>query len=70
MLTIERTKSGYVGRKEKFEHYRGYTIVLSKIDRDWSEAAWSYKVTGTTIKDECEGYDEAIIYAKGEIDNL
>ena len=56
--------------RTKYEHYKDCIIVLTQIDRDWSEDAWEYKVTGTTIKDECEGYDNAVMYAKKEIDKL
>ena len=52
------------------EYYKDFTIVLRQVDRDWSEDAWEYKVIGTSIKDECEGYDKAVAYAKEEIDNL
>lgn len=54
----------------KREFYRQHVIELRQIDREWSEDAWSYKVRGTTIDDECEGYDEAVMYAKDELDDL
>ena len=53
-----------------YEHYNNCTIVLTQIDRDWSEDAWQYKVEHTKIIDECEGYDNAVMYAKKEIDKL
>jgi hypothetical protein len=58
------------GRKVKYERFGDYKIILEKIDRDWSEDAWQYEVEGTAIKDECEGYDEAVRYAKIEIDAM
>lgn len=54
----------------KREYYKNYTIILTEVRRDWSEDAWEYKVIGTPIKDECEGREEAIEYAKEEIDKL
>jgi hypothetical protein len=56
--------------KTKYEHYKEYKIILTQIDRDWSEDAWQYKIGGTKIIDECEGYDNAIMYAKKEIDKI
>jgi hypothetical protein len=50
--------------------HKQYVIELRRIDRDWSEDAWEYKVQGTNIQDECEGYDEAVMYAKDSIDEL
>lgn len=57
----------------KRKYYKGYTIILTDLGkhaRDWSEDPWEYKVVGTSIKDECEGEDEAFEYAKEEIDKL
>jgi hypothetical protein len=48
--------------------YKDYTIITKEIKRDWSEDAYKYEVTGTNIKDECEGEENAIKYAKEEID--
>ena len=50
--------------------YKDYTIILTEIYRDWSEDAWEYLVVGTSIRDECEGQEEALEYAKEEIDKL
>jgi hypothetical protein len=50
--------------------YKQRVIILTEVDRDWSEDAWEYRVKGTTIKDECEGLEEAEQYAKEEIDKL
>jgi hypothetical protein len=57
-------------RPSKRRVHNGYTIVLTQIERDWSEDAWEYKVEGTAIKDECEGFDNAVMYAQQEIDKL
>jgi hypothetical protein len=58
------------GRKVKYERFGEYKIILEQVDREWSEDAWQYEVEGTTIKDECEGYDKALMYAREEIDKL
>ena len=52
------------------EVYRGHSIIIEEIDVDWSEDAYQYSIKGTSIVDECEGLDNAIDYAKEEIDNL
>jgi hypothetical protein len=52
------------------DYYKDYTIIVKQIDRDWSEDAVEYSVVGTTIRDECEGEENAIKYAKEEIDKL
>ena len=57
----------------KKHYYKGFTIILTdlgKYARDWSEDAWQYQVIGTQIKDECEGQEGALEYAKEEIDKL
>ena len=58
------------GRRVKIEWYGDYKIILEQVDRGWSEDAWQYEVEGTKIKDECEGYDEALMYAKKDIDKI
>lgn len=50
--------------------HKGYTIITKEIKRDWSEDAYQYEVVGTSIKNECEGENNGIKYAKEEIDKL
>jgi len=54
----------------KITRFNGYSIITEEIKRDWSEDAYSYKVVGTDIYDECEGEDNAIDYAKKEINYI
>jgi hypothetical protein len=49
--------------------YREFIIVIENIDREWSEDAQQYTVISTKIKDECEGVENALEYAKQDIDN-
>lgn len=52
------------------EYYKDYVIIITPIGREWSEDAQEYRVVGTSIKDECEGEENALKYAKEEIDKL
>lgn len=44
-----------------------YKVQIRQVERDWSEDAWEFKVSGTKIHDECEGYEESLEFAKEKI---
>lgn len=52
------------------EFYKDHKIVITEIEAEWSEDAYHYEISGDVLnkQDECEGQENAIKYAKADID--